>query len=134
MIDAPATRWLHLRHPSGFSDDDFERFRSGCALWEAYVRTSIAEHARLGDDEGDPVYVCLPPTRSADRTVVTLPLAGRSTLGSRAEYEDWGAFLLAHFLPLRLRRHLEEGLTEDIGGGAQTFWRPAGSTVPPASE
>lgn len=120
-----ATRWLRLRHPDGFSDEMFERFHSGCALWDAYVQTSVREWQRLGAPDGAPHYTCLEPKRSADRKVVTLPLAGSSTLGSRAKYGNAGSYLLRSFLPLDFHLGVEEGLTEDLGDGrgAQTYWR-----------
>ena len=125
MTVVEANRWLHLRHPDGFDDDMFECFVAGCALWDAYVQTSLRERTRLGRPDGPASYVCLPPTRSDDRTVVTLPLAANSTVGSRASYEDAGSYLLREFFPLAFHLGLEEGLTEDLGDGhgASTNWR-----------
>jgi hypothetical protein len=120
-----ANRWLHLRHPDGFSSEMFDCFRSGCALWLAYVQVSIQERERLGNDDGSPRYAALPPELSADRLVASLPLAAHSTLGSRARYENMAAYLLREFFPLDFSQRLEEGLTEDLGDGrgAQTSWR-----------
>lgn len=120
-----ANRWLHLRHPDGFSAEIFDCFRSGCALWLAYVEISIQERERLGNNDGAPRYTALPPELSADRLVASLPLAGHSTLGSRAKYENIASYLLREFFPFGFSQRLEEGLTEDIGDGRgyQTSWR-----------
>jgi len=119
------TRWLRLRHPSGFSDEMFECFRAGCSLWDSYVQTSIRERSRLGARDGAPHYVCLDPELSTDRLVASLPLAAQSTIGSRAHYEDSASYLLREFFTFEFTRELEEGLTEDIGDGRglQTNWR-----------
>ena len=109
-----ANRWLHLRHPDGFSPEMFERFRSSCALWEAYVSVSIREWQRLGAPDGDPRYTCLDPELSSDRQVATLPLAAVSTLGSRARYEDSASHLLRTFLPLDFHLAVEEGHSPDV--------------------
>lgn len=120
-----ANRWLHLRHPDGFSPEMFERFRAGCALWEAFVCTSVREWERLGAPDGAVKYACLPPELSLDRKVATCPLVATSTIGSRAKYENAGSYLLRAFLPPSFHTGLEEGLTEDIGDGRgpQTSWR-----------
>jgi hypothetical protein len=120
-----ATRWLRLRHPKGFSPEMFERFRSGCVLWDAYVQTSIRERERLGATDGAPCYVCFSPELSPDRRVASLPVGGHQTLGSRARFENGASYLLREFFPFEFGKDLEEGLTEDLGGGQglQTSWR-----------
>jgi hypothetical protein len=119
------TRYLRLRHPDGFSPEMFDRFRSGCALWDAYVQVALREWSRLGGRDGAPTYTCLPPELSPDRRVASLPIAGQSTLGSRVKYENCASYLLREFLPFDFLPQLEEGLTEDMGGGRgmQTNWR-----------
>jgi hypothetical protein len=103
----------------------FECFRSGCALWVAYVEISIQERERLGNNDGAPRYTSRPPELSADRLVASLPLGGQSTLGSRAKYENIASYLLREFFPFDFSQGLEEGLTEDIGDGRgyRTSWR-----------
>jgi len=118
-----ANRWLRLRHPEGFSVEMFDCFRSGCALWLAYVNVSIQERERLQINDGAPQYTAFPPELSDDRLVASLPLAAHSTLGSRARYEDLASYLLRDFFPFVFSERLEEGLTEDIGRGFQTNWR-----------
>jgi hypothetical protein len=118
-------RWLHLRHAEGFSPEMFERFRSGCVLWDAYVQANIRERERLGTNDGTPRYVCFPPELSPDRRVASLPVAGHQTLGSRARFENGASYLLREFFPFEFGKGLEEGLTEDLGDGRgpQTSWR-----------
>jgi hypothetical protein len=104
-------RWLRLRHPEGFSDDMFARFRAGARVWAAYVAAVLAEEYRPGDVQ----YQVFEPEISADRTVVSLPIGGTQTLGSRSDFEDVHAYLLSRFMPLEFRRDLEEGITEPDG-------------------
>lgn len=118
-----ANRWLHLRHPDGFSEAMFECFRAGCALWNTHVQVSIREWEHLGRPDGAARYVCLAPELSSDRRVASLPLAADSTVGSRARYEDAASYLLRQFFPLEFMLALEEGLTEDLGDGHRTNWR-----------
>jgi hypothetical protein len=118
-------RWLRLRHPEGFSAEMFDCFRSGCTLWLAYVQVRMRERERLQINEGAPQYTAFAPELSADGLVASLPLAGRSTLGSRARYENFASYLLREFFPFDFSQRLEEGLTEDVGDGRgyQTSWR-----------
>lgn len=117
-------RWLHLRHAEGFSDDLFRRFEAGCRLWLSFAHASIDEHQRLGEPFGEVDYRAGPPTLSADRRVATLPVGGPWTLGSRSAFENGSAWMLSHFMFVWDELKLEQGLTEDTGGGASTSWRP----------
>jgi len=117
---------MHLRHPDGFDDDHFEQFRAHCEVWRAYVCAVTANWAVLQSKGQPPEYEFFPPERSQDRRVVTLPVGGYHTLGSRAIFEDAAAWLLSDFFPLPFKLLLEEGLTESLRGdrGPETFWRP----------
>lgn len=117
-------RWLHLRHAEGFSDDLFCRFEAGCRLWLSFARTCIDERRRLGEVLGEVDYRAGSPALSADRRVATLPVGGPWTLGSRSAFEDGSAWLLSHFMTHPDTLHIEQGLTEDIGQGPATSWRP----------
>ena len=117
-------RFLHLRHPEGFSDDQFRKFRAGCRVWEAYMRAVLQEGIL---NCGEVEYHCLPPSLSTDRTIASLPLAGKWTIGSRHHFEDMGSYLLREFLRTEFDDRLEEGLTEASFADSQMFetnWRP----------
>lgn len=117
-------RWLHLRHPEGFSDAQLALFQAHCRIWRAYTEAVLAEWATLEPGGGPaPRYVFFEPTREGD--TVTLPVGGEQTLASRAMFEDAASHLLSDFFPLRFRLGLEEGLTEtlDRTRGPRTSWR-----------
>ena len=115
-------RQLHLKHPDGFDDDMFARFKAGCRVWTAYVHAVLAEDLhQLGQVE----YVVGDPTLSTDRTIATLPISGDWTIGARAHFEDAASPMLYEFLPFHFVIHTHEGLTEDRGDGPQTSWRKA---------
>lgn len=123
-------RWLHLRHSDGFDDPMFAMFSAQCEVWKAYVR-AVTEHwgileAHYSATYRPPAYEFFSPERSTDRGVVTLPVGGYQTLGSRATFENAASRLLSEFFPLQFKLRLEEGLTETINParGAETFWRP----------
>lgn len=119
-------RWMHLRHPDGFDDAMFEMFRAQCDVWQAYVQ-AVTRHWSVLESRGrPPEYEFFLPERSPDRRVVTLPVGGYQTLGSRATFEDANSRLLWDYLPLEMKKLLDEGLTETINStrGPETFWRP----------
>ncbi len=119
-------RILHLRHPEGFSDDMFKRFESGCSLFRALVETTLSEWTSLPDAGAERVigqYQFSAPELSGDRRIVSLPIDGTWTLGSRAAFENASAYLLRAFLPTEFKRHVEEGLTESGTGDTRTHWR-----------
>ena len=124
MSNAP-NRWLHLRHPSGFDDIQLDLFRAQCDVWAAYVTAVSRNWALLGCKDGrPPEYVFFPVERSLDRLVVTLPVGGYQTLGSRSRFEDGAAWMLSESFRQEFQMDLEEGLTEAISGPG-THWRPA---------
>jgi hypothetical protein len=122
-------RWLHLRYSPGFDDDLFALFQAHCGVWTAYVQAVLDRWPVLEPNYRSPPprYVFFAPERSADRTVVTLPVGGDFTLGSRVLFENGASRMLSEFFPLAIRLCLEEGLTETINSavGPQTFWRRA---------
>lgn len=121
-------RWLHVRHPSTFSAEEFELFKALCRVFRAYVEASLAEWLLLGGHEA-PHYEFFEPTLSSDRKVATLPVGGEWTLGTRAEFENFKSYMLWERFPLPLRFQLEEGITEpdpsSATGGTWTNWRKA---------
>ena len=125
-------RWLHLRHPSGFNDNDFARFAAHCRVFETYVKVLFAEWRALGAGNYEPpAYEFGEPELAADRLVATLPLGGTSTLGSRAIIENMSSQFLWRFFSPQFRQQLEEGITEDTGNGLHTNWRKVPAlTVP----
>lgn len=123
---AEPNRWLHLRHPRGFTDERFEQFCAHCRTWIAYVRELLTNWSLLGPGRGlAPAYQFFEPELSQDRLTATLPLGGEQNLGSRALIEDGCSRLLWQFFPLDFIVDLEEGLTEtlDRTAGPQTHWR-----------
>ena len=134
---AEPNRWLHLRHPQGFSDERFEQFRAHCRVWRAHVAAVLENWARLplaaGGRGSPPNYKFFEPKLSADRTTVSLPLGGASTIGSRALIENACSRLLWQYFPIEFLRDLEEGLTETIdpARGPQTNWRRCLRTTSP---
>ncbi|MEZ4384647.1 MAG: hypothetical protein R3A79_25180 [Nannocystaceae bacterium] len=122
-MDAP-DRWLHLRHPDGFSDELFASFAAHCRLWRAYTEAVIADWSALNPSYAGPPprYVFFEPVRG-EAGVVTLPIGGDYTVGSRALFEDYGSHLLSDFFPLEFKLRLEVGLTEPRSG-RPTSWRP----------
>lgn len=136
-------RVLHLRHPDGFSSEMFERFRSGCRLFQIHVETTLSEWQRFpgaGDNQVLGEYVFHPPELSSDGLVASLPIDGASTLGSRNSFENGAAYLLAEFLSPEFKRNMQQGLTESATGELLTNWReplqpiarmPALASLPP---
>ena len=121
-----ANRWLHLRHPQGFSEELLERFQAGCRIWRAYVEALLTDwrYTPNAGSAAAPRFVICDPELSADRRVATLPLGGEQTLGSRARIENQSCFLLRAYLPSEFKCDLEEGLTEDdLAGRRVTNWR-----------
>ena len=128
-------RWLHLRHSSGFSEPEFERFEAHCRVFEAYVSTLLKNWREIGAGNYDaPRYEFGAPELSADRKIATLPVGGTSTVGSRDVIENMSSQFLWRFFPVAFRRDLDEGITEDIGSGRgfETNWRKVPEFVIPA--
>ena len=106
-------RWLHLRHPDGFSPERFEQFHAHCHVMQAYVKSLLANWNKLGaGTQPPPHYIFYEPELSEDRKIATLPLGGEWTIGSRAIIEDGCSKLLWRFMPISFTIDLEEGLTE----------------------
>jgi hypothetical protein len=120
-------RFLHLRHPQGFSSERMQEFRAGCRLFQIHVDTVLAEWRALpGRAEAVlGTYAFGEPSLSADTRVASLPLDGESTLGSRTEFESCSSYLLSQFLPAAFCEELESGLEEDLTGSGEriTYWR-----------
>lgn len=120
-------RWLHVRHPRGFTEEQFACFKAQCRIWRRYVESVLAEW-RFLERYPAPSYEFFDPELSADRKVATLPVGGEWTLGTRADFEDAHARLLWERFPLELKLELEEGLTEPDPRDSRrehTNWRPA---------
>ena len=129
-------RWLHLRHPQGFTDEDFERFRAHCEVWQAYVSAVLANWSLLVTNTGQaPNYIFFEPELSPDRKIATLPVGGDSNLGSRSMFENGASRMLSEYFPWDFKQQLEEGLTETINRqkGPQTYWRHLTGIPIPAS-
>ena len=120
-------RWLHLRHPSGFSAEQFALFVAHAAIFQGYVEALLQNWQALPFHAGHPSlsYVFFPPTLSGDRLVATLPLGGARTLGTRAQIENLSSYMLWQFFPPEFLKDLEEGVTETINAseGPYTNWR-----------
>lgn len=119
-------RWLHLRHPDGFSDEMFAMFESHCRIWRAYAEAVLAEWGTIEPTHAEtPRYVFFDPIREDDGKTVTLPVGGHYTLASRVTLENAGSHLLSDFFPIRFKLGLEEGLTETTNRaiGPGTNWR-----------
>jgi hypothetical protein len=127
---AEANRWLHVRHPRGFTPEQFDCFKAHCRVWQAYVEAVLREWEHFRDYPA-PRYEFFEPTLSADRRVATLPVGGEWVLGTRAEFENAGSRLLWERFPLEFQLELEEGITEpDFADATRsiTNWRrPLGS-------
>jgi hypothetical protein len=121
-------RWLHLRHPSGFSAEQFALFVAHAAIFRAYAEALLQNWQSLPFNAGHPSvsYVFFPPTLSTDRLVASLPLGGARTLGTRARIENLSSYMLWQFFQPEFLKDLEEGVTEtiDSSAGPCTNWRP----------
>jgi len=119
-------RWLHVRLPREFTEEEFERFCAHAELWRDLVEAHLSRWRRLGYEYEPPKYEYFPPILSADRRVATLPLGGEFSLGTRATFENgFSHFLWLHF-PLTFQLEAEEGITETIASPPPvTNWRPA---------
>jgi len=122
-------RWMHLRHPHGFTEEQYKQFKAHVRVFEAYVRATLEnwECLPVVGTHPSPEYEFFEPELSGDHMTVTLPLGGEQTLGSRATFEDGSSNLLWQHMPLDFLLDLEEGLTEttDRSHGPQTNWRRA---------
>lgn len=130
--EAKPTRWLHVRHRGGFTDEQWSSFQAHCRYFEACANALLTSWVDLGKGDRPLEYLYFPPELSEDRTVATLPLGGDQTLGSRAAIENGHAELLWCYLlrcmPIEDFVKLEEGLTEPHltdPSKLGTNWRPA---------
>jgi len=118
-------RVMHLRHPQGFDQRRFEQFRAHCRVFKAFVEALLADWNEIGAGKYPaPRYEFGEPALSDDRTVASLPLGGEATVGSRAQIENASSFMLWRFFDASFREQMDEGITEDIGSGMTTNWRP----------
>src|SRR5258705_988358 len=100
-------RWLHLRHPDGFAEQRFEQFVAHCHVFEAYAKALLENWRAIGAGRHDPPeYEFGVAEISADRKVVSLPLGGTSTIGSRATIENASSQLLWRFFQPNFREQL----------------------------
>jgi hypothetical protein len=120
-------RWLHLRLPRPWSPAEQEMFRTQASLFERHVEATLALWPELGHGYAAPGYVFFPTEISADGMVLTLPLGGDWTLGSRTLFENRASRLLWEHFPIEVQTLLEEGLTEEHDGAVDTHWRQAAS-------
>ena len=130
--EALPTRWLHVRHRGGFTDELWSAFQAHCRYFEGCANALLANWLALGLGDRPLHYVYFPPELSEDRTVATLPLGGDQNLGSRAAIENGLSRLLWCYMLPRMALEdfvsLEEGLTEpSLTEPSQltTNWRPA---------
>lgn len=118
-------RWLHLRHPEGFDQARFDAFCAFCRIWTKFVEATLEERKYiLGLERGDVEYIFFDPILSADRKVASLPIGGTNTLGSRSHFENQHWRRAWENFPYPFLSDAQEGITEDIGHGPQTNWRP----------
>ena len=103
-------RWMRVRHPSTFSEGEFEFFKAHCRVFRAYVEAALAEPLLWGAPSLR--YEFFEPTLSPDRTVASLPLGGEWTLATRAEFENARSYMLWDHFAIPLKFQFEEGLTE----------------------
>src|SRR5688572_1170777 len=99
-------RWLHLRHPDGFDDSRFAVFAAQCRVWQAHVNAVLAEGEVLLE-RPPPTIEHFAPERSAERTVVTLPVGGEFDHATR-RIELGRAYLLWEWFPPDFCEGLEE--------------------------
>ena len=123
-------RWLHLRHPRGFSPDDFELFKAQCRVFRAYVEAVLTNWSYF-EKYPAPRYVFFEPELSSDARVAS-PLGGEQTIGSTATFENLTAWMLSWRFPIAFRQELEEGLTEPDPSDPQamaTSWRAVTTAI-----
>lgn len=126
-------RWMHVRQPAGFSPETFDVFCASAEIFVAHARALLKNWRRLPDNEDHPPieYVFFPPELSDDRQVASLPIGGRSTLGTRLSIENLCSYMLWQYLPMHFMEGLDEGLTETIDSaqGPKTYWRLPASAI-----
>jgi hypothetical protein len=119
-------RWMHLRSPAPFTDEQFQQFQAHCHVFQGFVDAACASWTQLSSThEGNPpAYEFFEPELSEDRRTATLPLGGYQTLGSRHAFEDTSSRMLWRWFPLDFFKSLEEGPTErNHAGELETSWR-----------
>ncbi len=128
MAPAPTPdRWMHLRRPTPFDEQHFRIFRASADLLAAYARAFLHNAAVfIGPDHPSLEYVFFPCELSEDRTVMTLPIGGPRSLGSRAYIENAASYLLWQRMPHQILATIDEGITESLAeqGPATSSWRP----------
>lgn len=128
MAPAPTPdRWMHLRRPTPFDEQHFRIFQASAGLLAAYAGAFLHNATVfIGPDHPSLEYVFFPCELSGDRTVMTLPIGGPRSLGSRAYIENGASYLLWQRLPHQILATIEEGITESLSkdGPAASSWRP----------
>lgn len=114
-----------LRQPAGFNSETFKIFCADCEVFAAYCRALLKHQRLFGRGPGHPEieYVFFPAEISEDRTIVSLPIGGNSSLATRSELENTASFMLWQHLPMAFMEGLEEGLRENLSGTLSTSWR-----------
>jgi hypothetical protein len=129
-------RWLHLRHPKGFTEEQWAQFLAHHRLWRAHVDALLADWPLLGGNgSAAPQYEFFAPTLSPDRCTVTIPIGGDWSVGSRFMIENSCSRYLWEYFPVTFMLGLEEGLTEPVLDNPETLrenWRRCTPVVQPA--
>lgn len=117
-----AIRQLHIRHPSGFSDDVFDVFCASSEVFVAHAEALLRIFRRLPHNRDHPqtIYEFGSPLLSHDRRMASITISGESTLATRSSIEIGLAHLLWVHLPIGVLDGLEQGRTEN----GETFWWP----------
>lgn len=118
-------RWLHIRLSRPFTDEEFACFAAQTKIWVEYVKATLSVWESLNHGYAPPRYIFFEPELSEDRRVCSLPVGGEVALGPRSMFENSASSLLWQHFPIATLIDLEEGLTEDLGSGPVTNWRPA---------
>jgi hypothetical protein len=118
---------MHLRQPTPFDEQHFRIFQASACVLAAYAGAFLHNaEVLIGADHPSLEYVFFPCELSEDGTVMTLPVGGPRSLGSRAYIENGASYLLWQRLPHQMLATVEEGITESLSehGPAASSWRP----------
>jgi hypothetical protein len=126
-------RWMRLRRQEGFTDEAFGVFCASADVLVAHASALLRNWAALHPRQGESIaeYVFLPPEMSEDRTMLSLPIAGTPTVGTRAAIENGLSYLLWQHMSFRVMEGLEEGITETLVAdvGPVTNWRTPAQSI-----
>ncbi len=118
-----ANRQLHIRHPSGFSDEVFDVFCASAEVFVAHAEALLRVFRRLPTNRDHPqtAYLFGSPSLSQDRRTASISITGEWTIATRSAIEIGLAHLLWVHLPIEVLDGLEQGRTEN---GEATWWPP----------